>query len=168
MTPRKKRLVIVLVGLLGFAAVVTLVMNAFNSNMVFFFSPTQVLNNEAPRDHTFRLGGIVEEGSLARENDGLTVTFNVTDGLKIVPVKYVGILPDLFREGQGIVAQGKWGADSIFTAKEVLAKHDENYMPPEVAEALEAAEKEKAAQQEAAARAKESSAAGIPEESTGQ
>ncbi len=167
MTPRKKRLVIVLVALLGFAAVVTLVMNAFNSNMVFFFSPTQVLNNEAPRDHTFRLGGIVEEGSLARENDGLTVTFNVTDGLKTVPVKYVGILPDLFREGQGIVAQGQWGSDSVFTAKEVLAKHDENYMPPEVAEALEKAEKEKASQ-EAAARAEESSAAAIPEESTGQ
>ncbi len=168
MTPRKKRLVIVLVALLGFAAVVTLVMNAFNSNMVFFFSPTQVLNNEAPRDHTFRLGGIVEEGSLVRENDGLTVMFDVTDGLKTVPVKYVGILPDLFREGQGIVAQGKWGSDSIFTAKEVLAKHDENYMPPEVAEALEKAEKEKAAQQEAAEVAQESSTAVIPEESAGQ
>ncbi len=168
MTPRKKRLVIILVGLLGFATVLALLMNAFNSNMVFFYSPTQVLNNESPIDHTFRLGGIVEEGSLARENDGLTVTFNVTDGLKTVPVKYVGILPDLFREGQGIVAQGKWGSDSLFTASEVLAKHDENYMPPEVAEALEKAEKEKAAQKEAAARAKESSAAGIPEESIAQ
>ncbi|MCF6229247.1 MAG: cytochrome c maturation protein CcmE [Gammaproteobacteria bacterium] len=154
MKPRNKRLLVVLVGLLGLATVATLVMNAFNSNMVFFYSPTQVLNNEAPRDHTFRLGGIVEEGSLARANDGLTVTFNVTDGLEIVPVKYVGILPDLFREGQGIVAQGKWGSDSVFTAKEVLAKHDENYMPPEVAEALEAAEKEKAAR-EARATAQE-------------
>ncbi len=150
MKPRKKRLLILLIGLLGLAAVATLVMNAFNSNMVFFYSPTQILNNEAPRDHTFRLGGIVEEGSLARENDGLTVTFNVTDGLETVPVKYVGILPDLFREGQGIVAQGKWDSNSLFTASEVLAKHDENYMPPEVAEALEKAEQEKAARAAAA------------------
>lgn len=145
MKARQKRLIIVLVGLLGFGTAVALVMNAFNSNMVFFFSPTQVLNDEAPRDHTFRLGGIVEEGSMVRENDGLTVLFNVTDGMETVPVKYVGILPDLFREGQGVVAQGKLGDDDLFTAKEVLAKHDENYMPPEVAEALEKAEQEKKA-----------------------
>ncbi len=153
MKARQKRLVLILVGLLGFAAVVGLVMNAFNSNMVFFFSPTQVLNGEAPKDHTFRLGGLVEEDSLGRANDGLTVTFNITDGLKTVPVKYVGILPDMFREGQGVIAQGKWGDDNLFTAKEVLAKHDENYMPPEVAEALEKAEQEKKAVAEAEAAA---------------
>jgi len=151
MKARQKRLILVLVGLLGFGVAVGLVMNAFNSNMVFFYSPTQVLNDEAPRDHTFRLGGIVEEGSIVRENDGLTVMFNVTDGMETVPVKYVGILPDLFKEGQGVVAQGKWGGDDLFTAKEVLAKHDENYMPPEVAEALEKAEQEKKAAEAAAA-----------------
>ncbi len=145
MKARQKRLMIVLVGVLGFSAAVFLVMNAFNSNMVFFFSPTQVHNKEAPQDHTFRLGGIVEAGSLQRENDGLTVMFKVTDGAQAVDVKYVGILPDLFREGQGVVAQGKLDAQGMFTAKEVLAKHDENYMPPEVAEALEKAEMEKQA-----------------------
>ena len=151
MKARQKRLVLVLVGFLGFAAAVALVMNAFNSNMVFFFSPTQVKNNEAPLDRTFRLGGLVEEGSLTRENDGLTVNFNVTDGAEIVPVEYVGILPDLFREGQGIVAQGKLDSVGLFTATEVLAKHDENYMPPEVAEALEKAEQDKKAAEAAAA-----------------
>ena len=151
MKARQKRLVIVLVGVVGFAAALALVMNAFNSNMVFFYSPTQIKNNEAPLNHTFRLGGLVEEASLTRENDGLTVNFNVTDGAEIIPVEYVGILPDLFREGQGIVAQGKLDSAGLFTASEVLAKHDENYMPPEVAEALEKAEQDKAAAAAAAA-----------------
>jgi len=135
----------VVVGLLGFAGVVALMMNAFNSNMVFFFSPTQVKANEVPKEHTFRLGGLVEEDSLRREDDGLTIHFNVTDGAEIVPVTYTGILPDLFREGQGIVAQGQLNGNSVFEASEVLAKHDENYMPPEVAEALEAAKQAEAA-----------------------
>jgi len=145
MKARQKRLILVLVGVLGFAAALGLVMNAFNSNMVFFHSPTDIKAGKAPLDHTFRMGGIVEEGSLTRENDGLTVNFNVTDGAEIIPVEYVGILPDLFREGQGIVAQGKLDSTGLFTASEVLAKHDENYMPPEVAEALEKAEQEKMA-----------------------
>lgn len=151
MKARQKRLLIILVLFLGFAAAVGLVINALNSNMAFFYSPTQVGNNEAPQGHTFRLGGIVEDGSMSRENDGLTVYFQVTDGAESVRVKYVGILPDLFREGQGIVAQGKLDSDGLFTANEVLAKHDENYMPPEVAEALEKAEQEKKAAEAAAA-----------------
>ncbi len=125
-------------GLGGLALVVTLLLNAFNSNMVFFFSPSDVVASKAPKDRTFRLGGLVEEGSLNRENDGLTVHFNVTDNAEVIPVVYTGILPDLFREGQGVVAQGKLEG-GVFRASEVLAKHDENYMPPEVAEALEKA-----------------------------
>ena len=113
-----------------------LVLSAFRSNLVFFFTPTQVSAHEAPRDRAFRLGGLVEAGSVAREKDGLTVRFRVTDTAQTIPVVYVGILPDLFREGKGVVAQGRLGPDGIFKASEVLAKHDENYMPPEAAEAL--------------------------------
>jgi len=125
------------IGVLGIA--VALVLNAFQSNLVFFFTPTQVAANEAPRDRAFRIGGLVEVGSVERDKDALTVRFKVTDTAKTIPVVYTGILPDLFREGKGIVAQGRVGADGTFKASEVLAKHDENYMPPEAAEALKKA-----------------------------
>jgi len=131
-------------GLAAIAIVATLLFNAFNSNMVFFFSPSDVHASKAPLDRDFRLGGLVEEGSLQREDDGLTVHFNVTDGAQTVAVTYTGILPDLFREGQGVVAQGRMSGNR-FAASEVLAKHDENYMPPEVADALEKAKKAEAA-----------------------
>jgi cytochrome c-type biogenesis protein CcmE len=118
-----------------------LVLNVFQSNLVFFFTPTQVSQNEAPRDRAFRIGGLVEEGSVVREQDALTVRFKVTDTAKTIPVVYTGILPDLFKEGKGVVAQGRLGNDGIFKANEVLAKHDENYMPPEAAEAVKKAGK---------------------------
>ena len=126
-------------GLAGLGIAAALVLNAFQSNLVFFFTPTQVASNEAPRDRSFRIGGLVEAGSVARERDGLTVKFRVTDTARTIPVVYVGILPDLFREGKGVVAQGRLGADGTFKASEVLAKHDENYMPPEAADALKKA-----------------------------
>jgi len=116
---------------------VTLVLNAFRSNLVFFFTPSQIAADEAPRNRAFRIGGLVETGSVHR--DGTKVQFMVTDTAKSVPVAYVGILPDLFREGKGVVAQGRLEADGVFHASEVLAKHDENYMPPEAAEALKRA-----------------------------
>ena len=122
------------VALLGVAA--ALVLNAFQSNLVFFFTPSQVAAKEAPHGRTFRVGGLVEDKSLQRDKDGLTVRFNVTDTAQTIPVVYTGILPDLFKEGKGVVAQGKLGPDGVFTASEVLAKHDENYMPPEAAEAV--------------------------------
>lgn len=131
----------VAMGLCVIAVAVTLVLRAFNSNMVFFFTPTQVAQNEAPKDRTFRIGGLVTAGSVKRQSDGLTVTFDVTDTAKSIPVTYTGILPDLFKEGKGVVAQGKIGQDGVFRAAEVLAKHDENYMPPEAAEALKRAGK---------------------------
>ncbi len=136
MKPRHKRMAMVAVGLVGLGVAATLVLRAFNSNLVFFFSPSQVVAEEAPKDRSFRLGGLVEEGSLEREDDGLTVHFVVTDTAQKIPVTYTGILPDLFREGQGVVAQGRLGPDGVFRADEVLAKHDEKYMPPEVADAL--------------------------------
>ena len=108
---------------------------------MFFFTPTQVAAHEAPQGRSFRIGGMVEQGSLKRQADGVTVRFVVTDTVKSVPVAYTGILPDLFKEGKGVVAQGKLGADGVFTASEVLAKHDENYMPPEAADAMERAKK---------------------------
>jgi cytochrome c-type biogenesis protein CcmE len=126
----------IVAALAGLAVAAALVLNAFRSNLVFFFTPTQVSEHEAPRDRAFRVGGLVEAGSVAREKDGLTVRFRVTDTAKAIPVVFVGILPDLFREGKGVVAQGRLGPDGIFKASEVLAKHDENYMPPEAAEAL--------------------------------
>jgi cytochrome c-type biogenesis protein CcmE len=126
-------------GLAGLAVAATLVLNAFQSNLVFFFTPSQVASNEAPQGRAFRIGGLVEEGSVARAKDGLTVKFRVTDTARTIPVQYVGILPDLFREGKGVVAQGKLGSDGTFNASEVLAKHDENYMPPEAADALKKA-----------------------------
>jgi len=136
MTPRQKRFAIIGLGLLVLAVATALVLNAFQSNLVFFFTPTQVASGEVPKGRSFRIGGMVEDGSLTREGDGLTVHFVVTDMAKRVPVTYKGILPDLFKEGKGTVAQGQLVADGTFVASEVLAKHDENYMPPEAAEAL--------------------------------
>ena len=136
MKPRQKRFVLIGLGLVALAVAAVLVLNAFQSNLVFFFTPTQVANGEVPQGRSFRIGGMVENGSLTREGDGLTVHFIVTDMAKRVPVMFKGILPDLFKEGKGAVAQGQLGADGTFIASEVLAKHDENYMPPEVAEAL--------------------------------
>jgi cytochrome c-type biogenesis protein CcmE len=137
MKPRTKRALLIGTGLVFLAAAVTLVLTAFQQNLVFFFTPSQVAANEAPVGKAFRIGGMVEEGSLKRGNDGLTVHFKVTDTARSVEVKYIGILPDLFKEGKGVVAQGRIGADGVFQATEVLAKHDENYMPPEAAHALE-------------------------------
>jgi len=136
MKPRHKRFVLIGLGLIAVVVATMLVLNAFRSNLVFFFTPTQVMNGEVPHGRSFRIGGMVEAGSLTREGDGLTVHFVVTDFAKRVPVTFKGILPDLFKEGKGAVAQGQLVADGTFVASEVLAKHDENYMPPEAAEAL--------------------------------
>jgi len=138
MKTRHKRLLIVALVVLVIGAALALILSAFQSNLVFFFSPSQIASHEAPVGRTFRLGGLVVAGSLKR--DGVTVHFDVTDKAQTVPVRYVGILPDLFKEGKGVVAQGKL-EDGVFVAKEVLAKHDENYMPPEAAEALKNAAK---------------------------
>ena len=137
MKPRHKRLAIAGGVVVAVGAIAALVLNAFQSNLVFFYSPTQIAAHEAPANRTFRVGGLVQEGSVKR--DGVKVNFVVTDTAKTVPVQYEGILPDLFKEGKGVVAQGALGADGVFKASEVLAKHDENYMPPEAAEALEQA-----------------------------
>ncbi len=139
MTPRRKRMALVAAVVVGVGLATTLAVNAFRQNLLFFFSPSQV-EAQAPKDRNFRLGGLVEVGSLKREDDGLTVHFSVTDMASSLPVTYKGILPDLFREGQGVVAMGRLGTNGIFMAEEVLAKHDENYMPPEVASALKSAE----------------------------
>ena len=136
MKARSKRALAIACGLAALCAASALVLNAFNSNLVFFFSPSQVMANEAPRDRSFRIGGLVEQGSIQRESKGLTTRFVVTDLAKTIPVSYTGLLPDLFKEGKGVVAQGRLGADGIFRADQVLAKHDENYMPPEAAAAL--------------------------------
>lgn len=134
---RKRRLWMATFIVIGVAAAAALALTAFQKNVLFFFSPSDVMAGQAPQNQSFRLGGLVIAGSLKRLGDGLTVEFIVTDFEHTVPVRYSGILPDLFREGKGVVAQGKIGADGIFAADEVLAKHDENYMPPEVADALE-------------------------------
>ncbi|WP_394808430.1 cytochrome c maturation protein CcmE [Nitrosomonas sp.] len=138
---RHKKLAIITAGVAALGVASVLVLNAFQSNLVFFFSPSQVAAKEAPIGKSFRIGGLVEAGSVKREDSSTTVRFAVTDTAKTIPVVYTGILPDLFREGKGVVAQGKISADGIFMADEVLAKHDENYMPPEAAEALEQAGK---------------------------
>jgi cytochrome c-type biogenesis protein CcmE len=140
--PRHKRLLAILGGLAALGAATALVLMAFQENLVFFFTPSQVAAKEAPQGRLFRIGGMVEKGSLKR--DGVEVRFVVTDTAKDIPVVYRGPLPDLFREGKGVVAQGTLGADGVFQAREVLAKHDENYMPPEAAEALKKAAAEKA------------------------
>lgn len=136
MKPRHKRLAIAGGVVVAVGAIAALVLNAFQSNLVFFYSPSQIAAQEAPLNRTFRLGGLVQEGTVKR--DGVKVEFVVTDTAKTVPVHYEGILPDLFKEGKGVVAQGQL-KDGVFVAREVLAKHDENYMPPEAAEALKRA-----------------------------
>ena len=139
MKPRHKRIAWIALGLAALGVASALVLSAFNENLVFFFTPTQVAAHEAPLGRTFRIGGMVVPGSLKRE--GVEVRFVVTDTAKEIPVLYRGQLPDLFKEGKGVVAQGSLGANGVFTAREVLAKHDENYMPPEAAHALEQAQK---------------------------
>jgi cytochrome c-type biogenesis protein CcmE len=139
MKSRHKRIAWIVLGLAIIGIAVGLVLKAFQSNLVFFFTPTQVAANEAPQGKPFRIGGLVTAGSVIRDKDGLTVRFDVTDTAKTIPVAFTGILPDLFKEGKGVVAQGKIGPDGVFRATEVLAKHDENYMPPEAAEALKKA-----------------------------
>jgi len=141
MKSRHKKLLVIVFGLVGIGIAATLILNAFQSNLVFFFSPSEVAAGKAPTDRAFRIGGLVEDGSVKRQADGLTVHFVVTDTAKSMPVVYKGILPDLFKEGKGVVAEGKLGGDGLFTASQVLAKHDENYMPPEAAQALEQAAK---------------------------
>ncbi len=133
---RKKRLILIGLMVTGVAIAVAFALNAFNQNLMFFYAPSEVMAGDAPPDHPFRLGGLVTTGSVQRQPDGLTTRFDVTDNVKTVTVQYTGILPDLFREGQGIVAHGKLNENGVFIADEVLAKHDENYMPPEVAASL--------------------------------
>lgn len=137
MKPRYKRMAVIVVGVIGLTVSALLVLNAFRSNLVFFFSPSEVLAGKAPVDKTFRIGGLVQNGSVRREPNSLKVSFVVTDLKNTLPVAYDGILPDLFREGQGIVVQGRLTDTRQFVASEVLAKHDENYMPPEAAKALQ-------------------------------
>lgn len=139
MKRRHKRIGFVLAGLAALGIAAVLVLNAFQQNLVFFFSPSQVAAKEAPTSRTFRVGGLVKEGTVKRDTDGLTVSFVVTDTAESIPVVYKGILPDLFKEGKGCVAQGKLGSDGVFYADEVLAKHDENYMPPEAGQAIDKA-----------------------------
>lgn len=140
MKPRTRRFLWIAAGAGALAAAVALVLFALRDNLVFFYTPTQIAAHEAPRNKTFRLGGLVEKGSVARDPaDNLVVTFRVTDMAKTIPVRFRGTLPDLFAEGRGIVAQGKIDAEGRFVASEVLAKHDEAYMPPEAAEALKRA-----------------------------
>ncbi|HEV2432307.1 MAG TPA: cytochrome c maturation protein CcmE [Burkholderiales bacterium] len=139
MKPRHKRILAIVGGLAALGVATALVLTAFQENLVFFFTPSQVAANEAPQGRTFRIGGMVETGSVKRS--GIEVRFVVTDTAKSIPVVYSGALPDLFREGKGVVAQGQLGADGVFRAREVLAKHDENYMPPEAAHAVERAQK---------------------------
>jgi len=141
MKPRHKRIALIGGGLTVLMAAVGLILNAMNSSLVFFFTPTQVAADEAPRNRAFRLGGLVKEGSVRRESDGLTIQFAVTDTAKSIPVYFKGILPDLFKEGKGAVVQGRLGGDGRFVATEVLAKHDENYMPPQAKYAVDEAGK---------------------------
>jgi len=141
MKPRHKRLAMIAAGIVALGIATALILNAFRSNLVFFYTPSEIAARQAPIGHDFRVGGMVVDGSLQRQSDGVTVRFLVTDTVKSIPVVYKGILPDLFREGKGVVAQGKLSADGVFQADQVLAKHDENYMPPEAAEAVERANK---------------------------
>jgi len=139
MKPRHRRAVLIVAVVVVFGAATALVLSAFRQNMVFFYSPSDVAANKAPVGHTFRIGGLVEKGSLQR--DGVQVSFAVTDTAKTITVTYNGILPDLFKEGKGVVAEGRLDQSGVFHASQVLAKHDENYMPPEAGRALEQAEK---------------------------
>ena len=136
MTPRKKRIAIVCSIVLGMGVAAALILTAFEKNLLYFYSPTQIVAGEAPTTRAFRIGGLVLEDSVFRDPESLKVSFVLTDTIEQITVNYEGILPDLFREGQGIVANGKINNKGVFEASEVLAKHDENYMPPEVAEAL--------------------------------
>jgi cytochrome c-type biogenesis protein CcmE len=143
MTPtRKKRLYLVVLMVLGISIATVLAMNAFEENLMFYYPPSDVVAGKAPNDHPFRLGGLVTQGSVQRLENGLTVRFDITDNQDNVTVEYTGILPDLFREGQGIISMGRLRSDGVFVADEVLAKHDENYMPPEVADTLKTAHQE--------------------------
>ena len=144
LSPRQTRFALIAGGVLVLALAAAFVLNAFQNNLVFFFTPTQVLKGEAPKNKTFRIGGLVKVGSLQR--DGTTVSFVVTDTAQDIPVRYTGLLPDLFKEGKGVVAQGRLDAQGLMTASEVLAKHDENYMPPEAQHALDEAAQARAAQ----------------------
>ncbi len=139
MSPRKKRILMVCAILVGISISAILILTAFEKNLMYFYSPTEIINGDAPKTRSFRIGGLVVTDSVIRNSDDLKVSFILTDTINEVKVIYEGILPDLFREGQGIVANGKLQSDNIFIAEQVLAKHDENYMPPEVAEALKAA-----------------------------
>src|SRR3972149_5082318 len=141
MKPRHKRMAIIVAGLGVLVLASALGLNAFRSRHVLFSRPTQAMANEAPQGKAFRIGGLVETGSVKRADDGLTVHFRVTDTAQTIPVVFTGILPDLFKEGKGVVAQGRLGAGGVFAATEVLAKHDENYMPPDAAHAIEQAQK---------------------------
>ena len=140
MNKRSRRKVLVIAIVFGVAIAAVLGLTAFEENLLYFYSPTQIKAGEAPKTHSFRVGGLVVDGSVQRARDSLTVQFDLTDNTEIMTVEYTGILPDLFREGQGIVAMGNLNANGQFIAQEVLAKHDENYMPPEVADALKKAE----------------------------
>ena len=137
MTPRRKRIFIVSFILIGISIAATLILTAFEENLMYFYSPTEIANGKAPKVRAFRIGGLVLTDSVKRNPNNLKVNFVLTDTVNEIKVVYDGILPDLFREGQGIVANGKMKSDNIFVADQVLAKHDENYMPPEVAKALE-------------------------------
>ena len=139
MKKRHKRIAFIVCSLAALGLAAGLVLSAFRNNLVFFFSPTQIATKEAPVGRTFRIGGLVQNGTLKRESDGLTVHFTVTDTANTIPVVYKGILPDLFKEGRGCVAQGRVGTDGVFYADQIMAKHDENYMPPEAARALDQA-----------------------------
>jgi cytochrome c-type biogenesis protein CcmE len=154
MTPRRQRLLLVAAALVGVGIAVALALRAFQENLLYFYSPSQVSRGEAPADKRFRVGGIVVVGSVLRESGSLTVRFRLTDTQHELPVSYTGILPDLFREGQGIVTYGRLESDGLFAADEVLAKHDENYMPPDVADSL------RKAHEEGVARAKAKQAQG--------
>jgi cytochrome c-type biogenesis protein CcmE len=139
MKARQKRLLFVTIAVLGVSLAAGLAISALRSNISYFFSPAQVMANEHPMDAVFRVGGLVVKDSLHRQPDGLTLTFAVTDNAATVPISYTGILPDLFSEGQGVVVKGRMGSDGVFMAEEVLAKHDESYVPPEVADTLQQA-----------------------------
>ena len=139
MTPRQKRTLAVVGIIAGMGLAALLILTAFEKNLMYFYTPTEVATGEAPQNRKFRIGGMVVENSVVRAEDSLAIRFDLTDTANVVTVEYEGILPDLFREGQGIVANGTLGPNGQFVAAEVLAKHDENYMPPEVAEALEKA-----------------------------
>nr|WP_314901157.1 cytochrome c maturation protein CcmE [uncultured Deefgea sp.] len=147
MTPRRKRAAWIIGALIALALVTFFVVNAFRQNLVFFYTPTQIAAGEAPQGRAFRIGGMVVDKSIARAADGVTIQFAVTDTDQVIPVQYRGILPDLFKEGKGVVAEGRW-ENGVFTASEVLAKHDENYMPPEAQDAVNQAHQKAAAKKE--------------------